>query len=90
MRRKRRIGCLLPQSYSDSRSLACGAASALGNRCAACAFGDEPGEPGAAIVARAAGEAAVDHNPYVFEGVGPSFHAGAIANSALPCGLIAM
>ena len=48
--------------------LARGTAGALGDGGAAGALGNQPGQPRAAIVSRAAGKAAVDHDPDIVEG----------------------
>ena len=52
----------LPQAIGDARPLPRGAAGALGDRGLARALGDEPRHPRRAIVARAAGEARIDHD----------------------------
>ena len=61
------VGGVFPQADRNAGRLASGATGALGRGGAAGALRDQAGEPGAAIVARAAGEAAVDDDRYVGE-----------------------
>ena len=65
---KRVEGGFFPQAVGGAGALAGGAAGALGDGGAGGALGDEAGEADAAIVARAAGEAAVDHRRDMVEG----------------------
>ena len=67
VRGQRRCRCFLPQPDRDAGRLPRGAARALGHRRAARALGHEPGEAGAAVVARPPREAAVDDDAHVLE-----------------------
>ena len=60
-------GGFFPQADRDAGALARGAAGALGDGGATGAFGDQPREARPAVVARAAGEAAVDHDADIVE-----------------------
>ena len=59
---------LLPEAVDPARPLPAGAAGALGDRGLAGALGDQPGEAGGAVVARAAGEAGIDDDADPVEG----------------------
>ena len=66
--RQARSRRFLPEPIDDSRRLPPGPAGALGDRGLARPLGDQPGDPGAAIVARPPGEAAIDDDPDSVEG----------------------